>query len=112
MHGAGSMYALIDNRLVLLEDVPLICLVARHQQDNSVITHQREPGKDRMHIATTRGKGKSAEGEPSVMVEPKEAYNAPVCDQTNKCQTLPYHVEGRTHLTFDGSKERTRLKRP
>ena len=106
------MYALIDNRPVLFEDVPLICLVARHQQDNSVITHQCEPGKDRMHIATTRGKGEGAEGEPSVMVEPKEAYYAPVCDQTNNCQTLPYLAEGRTHLTFAGSKERTRLKRP
>jgi hypothetical protein len=42
----GDMYALVNNCLVLLEDVLLICLVARHQQDDSVVSHQRKASKD------------------------------------------------------------------
>lgn len=77
------MYALVDNRFILPEDVLFICLISRHQQDNSVISHQRKPSEDRMDVATTRGKGESAEGEPSVMIKPKEAYNAPVWNHMN-----------------------------
>ena len=71
------MYALVDNHSVLPEDRLLICLIARCQQDNSVISHQREPSEDRMHVAATSGKGEAAESEPSVVIEPKKAHNAP-----------------------------------
>jgi hypothetical protein len=64
-----------------------------------------------MNVVTTRRNGESAEGKLSVMIEPKEAYNAPECTHTN-IKILPHSTVSHTHFTFAGSRERTRLKRP
>lgn len=64
-----------------------------------------------MDVITTRRNSECAKGELSVMIEPKEAYNAPECTHMN-VKILSYRETGHTHLTFAGSRERTRLKRP
>jgi hypothetical protein len=44
------------------------------------------------------------------MIEPKEAHNAP--KHRSVVKSTSYKSNGSTHLTFAGSNERTRLKRP
>ena len=68
----------MDNSLILLEDVLLISLVTRHEQDDSIVSHQGESSKDGVYIAAIRRNGQRSEGELSVMIEPEEADNAPI----------------------------------
>jgi hypothetical protein len=49
-----------------------------------------------MDVVTTRRNGEGAESELSVMIEPKEAYNAPEYTHTN-VKILPHSVARAIH---------------